>query len=439
MTKKEEFNIANLANLADEDNIANISNIGNIANIAIACELAPAKTLIPIIEKLKELESNNQLHKSKTNIVALSHGEGTEQILKPYVNEIFSIGKGRSSGKTKKNNFKLAYLIFKDIIKAIKALRGKHIDLLISCGNAGDVRKSIAAANFLKIPVLHIEQDIYNPIELISFADLITVPSKKYESYLKNSYGIINIKNIGGYPMASYVHDYITNGKLKTKDEIFKEWNIDKNDFNNFILFVLGGDLKEADLNDLILAINKIDFPILIAPYRFKKEYIENLITSSRDSKTSTLKKEDLKNFINTANEPTNHISKLQKIMVLEGFSDILSLMSVSKAIVFGAGMGMTIETGVLKIPSIKIAGFHKVHGSVDLANNLKIPILEINEIPDKINNLANLNKPQGDLVIDSQVAIEKIINIINNFDFKSKKNRFKSMKAIWKKRSEFR
>ncbi|MCL2157583.1 MAG: hypothetical protein FWH54_06140 [Methanobrevibacter sp.] len=405
-------------------------------NIAIACELAPAKTLIPIIENLKELESQKKLNWEKTNIIALSHGEGVKNILKPHVEEIYSIGKGRS-GKAKKNNFRLAYLILKDIIKAIRALMGKDIDLLISCGNAGDVRKSIAAANFLRIPVLHIEQDIYNPIELISHANIITSPSKKYQNYLKNSYGLKNIKNIGGYPMASYVNEYIANGDLKTKEEVFKECKIDKNDFNDFILFVLGGDLKEEDLNELILAIHRINLPIIIAPYRFEREHIENLISSLRNSKIDTFKNVD--DSISSTKSSKDSIISPSKIIVLDGFFDMLSLMSVSKAIVFGAGMGMVIETGVLKVPSIKIAGFHKVHGSIDLANHLKIPILEINDIPDKISNLANLNKPQGDLVKDSQIAIEKTVDIIYNFDFKSKKSGFKSMRAIWRKRSEFR
>jgi UDP-N-acetylglucosamine:LPS N-acetylglucosamine transferase len=405
--------------------------------IAIACEFAPAKSLIPIIERLKELESYNELNWRKTNVIALSHGEGTEQILKSHVDEIYSIGKGRGGGESRKNNFKLSYLIFKDILKAVMALRGKNIDLLISCGNAGDVRKAIAAANFLGIPILHIEQDIYNPIELISFANIITTPSKKYEDYLKSSYGLKNVKNIGGYPMASYVHDYIANGYLKTKNEVFKECKIDETDFSDFILFVLGGDLKENDLNDLILAIQKIDFPVVIAPYRFKKEDIENLINASRNSNLHTFKSTE--SPINSTKSRENSNNSLSKIMVLDGFFDMLSLMNISKAIVYGAGMGMVIETGVLKIPSIKIAGFHKVHGSVDLANRLKIPILEMNEIPDKINNINSIDMPQGDIVKDSQIAIEKVVDTINNFDFRSKKSGFKSMKAIWKKRSEFR
>ena len=39
----------------------------------------------------------------------------------------------------------------------------------MTCGNAGDVRKGISASKILRIPNLHIEQDIYNPIEMIAF------------------------------------------------------------------------------------------------------------------------------------------------------------------------------------------------------------------------------------------------------------------------------
>lgn len=59
---------------------------------------------------------------------------------------------------------------------------------MLTCGNAGDVRKGIISANILHIPVLHIEQDIYNPIEMIAFADIITAPSKDYKEYLEREY-----------------------------------------------------------------------------------------------------------------------------------------------------------------------------------------------------------------------------------------------------------
>ena len=49
-------------------------------NIAIVAETAPAKTLIPVIEKVD------------ADILSLTHSEGAMELLGPYSNEIFSIG-----------------------------------------------------------------------------------------------------------------------------------------------------------------------------------------------------------------------------------------------------------------------------------------------------------------------------------------------------------
>ncbi|RBQ22650.1 hypothetical protein ALNOE001_17110 [Candidatus Methanobinarius endosymbioticus] len=395
--------------------------------IAIACELAPSKTIIPVVKKLKVLEKEKGLNWDKSKLIGLTHGKGAEELIKPYCDEIYSIGKGRGAGKIKRNNAELAYLILKDIIKTISALKGKGIDLLITCGNAGDVRKSITAANILRIPIIHIEQDIYNPIETIAYSNLITVPSKKYKEYLIDNYLIKSLKNIQGYPMASYVHEYIKNESLKDKNEIISQYG-----FSKYILLVLGGDLKNNDLPQLIKEIEKIDYPILIAPYRFTKELILDIVNS-------------------------------EKIKVLDEFVDLLSLMKSADLMIYGAGMGMTIESGVLNVPSIKIAGFHDQHGSVDLANELNIPIAEIkdisnlsnkilkinnenNNIDDNINDMINddiqLEKLSGEkLVKNSEIAIEKLVEIINNFDIEKppKKSRVNSMKAIWKERKKFR
>lgn len=421
--------------------------------IAIACELAPAKTLIPIIKKIKKMENLGKLNWKKSNIICLTHGSGVKELLEPYCDEFYSIGKGRGSGKVKRNNFELAYLIFKDIIKAILGLRGKGIDLLITCGNAGDVRKSISAANLLKIPAIHIEQDIYNPIETIAFSNLVTVPSESYKNYLSEKYHIDSTENIQGYPMVNYIIDCVINNHLLDNKDIKKDYG-----YSKFILVVLGGDLKISDIKKLINILEKINLPTLIAPYRFKKELIQDMIKSN-------------------------------KIKVLNEFVDLLSLMKSSNLMIYGAGMGMTIEAGVLEIPSIKIAGFHKEHGSVDLANDLKIPILEIEEVSDfldefkdnhqdkydhenkhthenKDNNKCKDNhedknsyddkyedymlkmlknklpRPESEkLIKNSEIAVENFVDIINNFNLKNppKKSGLKSMKAIWKKRSEFR
>lgn len=368
-------------------------------NIAIAAEITPAKTLIPVIEKLKKLNSENKLKWNLNKIIGLYHGEGAKKLLKPYCEELISIGEGR--GKTKHKTGELVYLISKDIIKAFNGLKGKNIDLLITVGNAGDVRKSIVAANILRIPILHIEQDIYNPIEMISHANLITVPSKKYLKLLKDKYKIKNVLNIGGYPMAKYVEDNIKTKNLKDKNEIFKEYKI-----NNFILVVLGGDLKDKDIPKLIQTLEKLDKNILIAPYRFNKEIVESYIVSPL-------------------------------IKVLNQYVDLLSFINAADTLIYAAGMGMTIEAGVINTPSLKIEGFHKTHGSVDLANLLEIPIVKISEIPKNINSLNSLKSE--DLIKNSEIAINNLVDIINDFDFSLKKSGLKSTKFIWNSRKEFR
>ncbi|GAB4307454.1 MAG: hypothetical protein Kow0019_03160 [Methanobacteriaceae archaeon] len=351
--------------------------------IAIAAEIAPAKSLIPIIKCLD------------AEIIGLIHGDGVKTLLEPYCSKLYNIGHGRKKESEKRSNFKIAYLVLQDIIKAVNALRGQDIDLLLTCGNAGDVRKGIAAAKILKIPTLHIEQDIYNPIEMIAFSNLVTVPSHKYKNFLEDRYGLANVQVIGGYPMASYVN-------MKNLKCVSKVKNPD-----DFILMVLGGDIKHEDLPKIIEMLEYLDRNVLIVPFRFESEFVSNLITSA-------------------------------KLKVLDGYVDLLPLMNESSGMIYGAGMGLTIEAGVLEIPSIKLAGFHHEHASIDLAHELDIPVLDIEEIPKAIENL---NKPKSKhLIKNGEKSVSKVVKIINNFDFeKISTSGVSSMRRIWKQRSKFR
>ena len=296
----------------------------------------------------------------------------------------------------------MAYLISKDILKSFNALKGKGIDLLITAGNAGDVRKAIVAANILNIPVLHIEQDIYNPIEVISQANLVTVPTNEYKDYLEKNYCLKNVVNIDGYPMAKYVDDYIKKGNLIDKDEIYGEYGM-----KEFVLVVLGGDLKHDDVEPLIRAVEELNLKALIAPYRFDRDMVKELVLSPN-------------------------------IKVLPQYVDLLSFMNAASHLIYAAGMGMTIEAGVFNIPSLKIEGFHKTHGSVDLTKELNIPIVKIDEIPEAFENLPD--QKESDLVQDSEIAIERLVDFINDFDEKSlKRSGFKSTKQIWNSRKVYR
>lgn len=369
-------------------------------NIAIAGEITPAKTIIPLIERLNQLDKENKLNFKINKIIGLYHGESAKDFFKPYCDELYPIGEGR---RGKKNSTgKLVYLISRDILKAFKALKGKNIDFLITIGNAGDVRKAIVAANMLRIPILHIEQDIYNPIEVISQANLVTVPSEEYKEHVEKTYKLKNVVNINGYPMAKYVDNYIKEGNLIDKKEIYSKYNV-----NDFVLVVLGGDLKDNDLKPLIKSLEELNREVLIAPYRFDRNMVEDLISSP-------------------------------KIKVLPQYVDLLSFMNAASQLIYAAGMGMTIEAGVFNIPSLKIEGFHKTHGSVDLAKSLNIQIVKIDEIPKAFKNLPK--QKDSNLIKNSEYSIEKVVDLINNFDgSKLKRSGIKSIKEIHNSRKAFR
>ena len=61
-------------------------------NIAIAGEITPSKTIIPIIEKLREYEKEDKLNFKINKIIGLYHGESSKSFLEPYCDELYSIG-----------------------------------------------------------------------------------------------------------------------------------------------------------------------------------------------------------------------------------------------------------------------------------------------------------------------------------------------------------
>jgi len=354
--------------------------------IALLAEMAPAKTFIPIIQNLD------------AEIIALTHGHGVEEILGDYCTELHAIGQSRGQGAQKRSNSKIATLVIEDIWRVIRSLKGKNIDLLMTCGNAGDVRKGITAAKLLRIPNLHIEQDIYNPIEMIAFSNLITVPSIEYKKYVMDRYGIKNVHSIGGYPMAVYVN----NLELEDPETVKTRYSV-----NEFLLLVLGGDVKGEDIPKIIHQVELLNKDVLIVPFRFSASYVGSFIKSPN-------------------------------LKVLEGYVELPSLMSAASGVIYGAGMGLTIEAGVLSIPSIKIAGFHRKHASVDLANELGINVVEIENISESIDEIC---VPRGELLVkNGEKAVQNTIEIINSFkELKTSSSGFKSFKSIWNARSEFK
>jgi UDP-N-acetylglucosamine:LPS N-acetylglucosamine transferase len=367
--------------------LINSKNIWRInMRIAVIGEMAPAKTFIPIIKQLD------------ADIIGLTHGHGVKELMGKYCTEIHSIGQSRGQGAQKRSNAKIASLVCEDIWRVIRSLKGKNIDLLMTCGNAGDVRKGISASKILRIPNLHIEQDIYNPIEMIAFSNLITVPSEHYKDYVTDKYGLNNVHVIGGYPMASYVNGMT----IENSDSVKKRYGLDE-----FVVLVFGGDVKGEDIPRIIKQAEILDENVLVIPFRFSAEYVKKFVTSP-------------------------------KLKVLDGYIELPSLMKAASYLIYGAGIGLTIEAGVLSVPSIKIAGFHRAHASVDLAEELGIQVTEIEDISGSVDSLT---VPKGDkLVKNGENAVLTVINMVNNFEeMKTRASGVSSLKKIWNARSEFR
>ena len=355
-------------------------------NIAVVAETAPAKTLIPIIEKVD------------ADILSLTHSEGAMELLGPYSNEIFSIGEGRRNTTKKRSNFTIAKLVLKDTIRTYNALRKHPVDLTLTCGNAGDVRKGIAASKKLNLPKLHMEQDIYNPIEMIAYADLITVPNKAAMRQLEEMYDITNTVNIGGYPQA----EYVSRVPISEPEKIYEHYQHD-----DFYVLFLGGDTRASDIPEIIKEVENIDKTILVIPFRFE---------------TSTI---------------TPHITK-SNVHVVEGYVDLISLINASQGVIYCAGMGVTIEVGALGVPAVKILGFHTQHASNDLAQDLGINVASAHDINDAV---SRMKKPQGKrLIEDGCKASLKVAELTTNMDlFDQNCGGLSSLRKIWNQRKQYR
>ncbi len=355
-------------------------------NIAVVAETAPAKTLIPVIEKLND------------NIFSLTHSVGAQKLLKPYSSEVLSIGEGRRNTTTKRSDLTIGRLVLQDTLRTYRALKSTDAELVLTCGNAGDVRKGISAAKRLKIPKLHIEQDLYNPIEMIAYADLITVPHSHAKKILKKMYGITNTVNIKGYPQAEYVNRV----PIMNPEDIYRHYGI-----NDFYILFLGGDTRTSDIPRIIQEVQKLDKIILIVPYRFEARSISQYVTRNG-------------------------------VYVIDGYVDLISLMNASQGVIYCAGMGVTIEVGALSIPSVKLLGFHTEHASNDLAQSLGIDVISAYDIQYAVEHM---KEPHGSrLVKNGSKASIKVAELTRDMGmFDNSVGGRKSLKLIWDQRKKYR
>ena len=355
-------------------------------NLAVVAEAAPAKTMIPIIEKLD------------ADILSLTHSDLALNLLRPYSNEIIPIGKSRRNTSVKRSNFTIGRLVLQDAYRAYRELKNRNIDLVLTCGNAGDVRKGIMAAKKLDIPKLHIEQDIYNPIAMISYADVITVPNISAKKKLKKMYDITNTVNIKGYPQA----EYVSRVPLKDPNKIYEHYGTD-----DFYILFLGGDTRAKDIPDIINQVEKLNKIIFIIPYRFDIHFVSQYITKPH-------------------------------VYIIDGYVDLISLMNASEGIIYCAGMGVTIEAGALSVPAIKLLGFHTEHASNDLAKSLGIHVVSAYDVEEAVDYM---KPPRGNLLVKNGIkASGKVAELTRDMNiFETGHGGKDSLKKIWNQRKKYR
>ncbi|MCD7781314.1 MAG: hypothetical protein LUG89_01240 [Methanosphaera sp.] len=354
-------------------------------NITVVAETAPAKSLIPVISRLDD------------NILCLTHSKGAEELLAPY-GKVISIGKGRRSGSKKRSPLAIGTLVLKDAHNTYNAMKRENIDLVLTCGNAGDVRKALMASRRLDLPVLHMEQDIYNPIELIAYANLITVPSSSDQKKLKKMYDITNTVNIRGYPQAEYV------SMIRPVDPevIYEKYECD----DYYVLF-LGGDTRQSDIEEIMAQVQQLDKMVLVVANRFSMKFISQFVVST-------------------------------KIILIDEFVDLISLMNASSGVIYCAGMGITIEIGVLGVPAIKIIGFHTEHASNDLARKIGISVVSVYDITTVIDHMKRIHAHT--IVNNGRKASMKVAELTHELDiFADNKGGFGSLRKIWNQRKKYR
>ncbi|RAP52786.1 MAG: hypothetical protein BZ138_02350, partial [Methanosphaera sp. rholeuAM270] len=263
---------------------------------------------------------------------------------------------------------------------------------------AGDVRKGISAAKKLKIPRLHLEQDIYNPIEMIAYADLITVPNRHAQKMLRKLYGITNTVNIKGYPQAEFVNRV----PVMDEEELYKHYGL-----RDFYVLFLGGDTRSSDIPIIIREVEKLDEKVLIVPFRFDAKYVSQFITKSN-------------------------------IYIIDGYVDLISLMNASMGVIYCAGMGVTIEVGALSVPAVKLLGFHTEHASNELAQSLGIDVVSAYDMEYAVNHM---RRPHGSRLVKNaykaSIKAAELTRDMNMFD--QTYGGRKSLKRIWNQRKKYR
>ncbi|WP_457620257.1 hypothetical protein [Methanopyrus sp.] len=315
-------------------------------------EPSPAKNLLPVWERLLE---------EGWEVAVYGHGRGIE-ILKWEGIETERLGKPRR----KQGLF--GYVGFSiDLIRTVRVLASERASVVLSSGNTGDARKSLIASRMLGIPSVHLEMDVYNPVEAVRWATRVLVPfSDKWTEVLERRVGV-KAETVSGAPLAQYLADRHLSGRIPGPVP---------EEYEGRVLVCLGGDITEKGARRLLSDLKDHD-PVVV-PFR--------------------------------VNPP-------EGFECVQEFVDLPGVMMLADTVVFAGGFGVTIEACVTAKKAVKVSEVHPEHLSHWIAEESGVPVMYLNEGPGTEDAVQMARKPRGGWLIRrgrSAVAeiVEEIIEV---------------------------
>ncbi len=293
-------------------------------------EPSPAKNLIPVFEELTD---------RGYEVAVYGHGEGAEVLAWEGI-EAPTLGRPRRRSR-------LAPVLFAlDLTRVLlrEILDGPSV--AVTSGNTGDARKTLLASKALGIPSLHVEMDVYNPVEAIRFATAVAVPEQAPDF----DPGGPEVIEISGPPIAAYIADRHLKGRVPGPVP---------EDVKGRVLVCLGGDVTEDQALGLLEALRPVD-PYVV-PFR-----VEAPPGFDRP----------------------------------DTFIDLPGAMMEAKAVIFAGGFGVTVEACLVARKAVKVSGVHDRHFSHEVAKACGIRVLNVEEVNDPEDVLAECSEPDGGWLI---------------------------------------
>lgn len=312
-------------------------------------EPSPAKNLLPVWERLLE---------EGWEVTVYGHGRGVE-ILKWEGIETKQLGKPR------RRQGLLGYVGFSvDLIRTVRALASERASVVLSSGNTGDARKSLIASRMLGIPSVHLEMDVYNPVEAVRWATRVLVPfSEKWAEVLKRRVGV-ETKVVSGAPLAQYLADRHLSGRIPGPVP---------EEYEGRVLVCLGGDITEEGARRLLSDLEDHD-PVVV-PFR---------------------------------------VSPPEGFECVREFVDLPGVMMLADTVVFAGGFGVTIEACVVAKKAVKVSEVHPKHLSHWIAEESGVPVMYLSESSGAEDAVQMARKPRGEwLIRRGRSAVAEIVEEI--------------------------